>query len=158
MPHAACVPQLFLLIAGARTSESDELVRLAEELAPGRVKILLDLDREEMPLLYRCMDVFAHASLFEMMHIAILEAMATGLPCVVNKHPNLEWMIGDGGVSIDMSAQGALANTLGEFTTEGSEAQRRALEERARKRAETAFSEEAVIPQILEMYEEVMQA
>jgi glycosyltransferase involved in cell wall biosynthesis len=50
-----------------------------------------------MPDLYRCMDVFVLTSLFEMMPIALLEALASGLPCLVNRHPVLEWMVGTGG-------------------------------------------------------------
>jgi len=84
----------FLIIAGAKTGESEELMELAESLLPGRYKILLDCARDQMPDLYRAMDVFVLPSLFEMMPIAVLEAMASGLPCVVNRHPVLEWMVG----------------------------------------------------------------
>lgn len=88
---------LFLLIAGARTNETPELQRMAETMMPGRHRILVDCSREQMPDLYRAMDVFVLSSLFEMMPIALLEAMASGLPCLVNRHPVLEWMIGAGG-------------------------------------------------------------
>lgn len=84
----------FLLIAGANTAETAELIALAESLIPGRYKIVTDIGRAQMPDLYRAMDMFVLTSLFEMMPIALLEALATGLPCVVNKHPVLEWMIG----------------------------------------------------------------
>jgi len=84
----------FLLIAGAKTDETDELIALAEALIPGRYKIVTDCSRAQMPDLYRVMDVFVLASLFEMMPIALLEALASGLPCLVNKHPVLEWMTG----------------------------------------------------------------
>jgi len=84
----------FLLIAGAKTSETLELVALAESLIPGRYKIMTDCDRARMPDLYHVMDVFVLTSLFEMMPIALLEALASGLPCLVNRHPVLEWMVG----------------------------------------------------------------
>jgi len=87
-------PLPFLLIAGAKTDETDELRALAESLIPGRYKILTDCSRAQMPDLLRAMDVFVLASLFEMMPIALLEALASGLPCVVNQHPVLEWMTG----------------------------------------------------------------
>ena len=83
-----------LLIAGARTDESDELIQLANELVPGRVKTLLDLPHNEMPDVYGAMDVFVIASLFEMMSIAIAEAMASGLPVLFHSHPVLEWVVG----------------------------------------------------------------
>ena len=84
----------FLLIAGAKTSETAELLALAESLIPGRYKIVTDCSRSQMPDIYRAMDVFVLPSLFEMMPIALLEALASGVPCLVNKHPVLEWMIG----------------------------------------------------------------
>lgn len=87
----------YLLIAGAKTGETAELLVLAESLIPGRYKILTDCTRGQMPDLYRAMDVFVLASLFEMMPIALLEALASGLPCLVNQHPVLEWMIGADG-------------------------------------------------------------
>ena len=88
--------------------------------------------------------------------------MATGLPCIVNKHPNLEWMIGEGGASIDMSKEGELATILEKLhSQEGREgAERRESLTRmggtARRRAEETFSEEAVVPQIIQMYREVL--
>jgi glycosyltransferase involved in cell wall biosynthesis len=88
-------PPPFLLIAGARTGESPELQEMAERLLPGRHCLLLDCPREQMPDVYRAMDVFVLPSLFEMMPIALLEAMASGLPCLVNRHPVLEWMVGE---------------------------------------------------------------
>jgi hypothetical protein len=95
----------FLLIAGARTDETAELLALAESLIPGRYKILTDCPRDQMPDLYRAMDVFVLPSLFEMMPIALLEALASGLPCVVNHHPVLEWMIGAEGADQLLSCQ-----------------------------------------------------
>lgn len=84
----------YLLIAGAKTGETDELITLAESLIPGRYKILTDLGRDRMPDLYRAMDVFVLTSLFEMMPIALLEALASGLPAITNDHPVLTWMTG----------------------------------------------------------------
>lgn len=88
---------VFLLIAGATTDETDQVERLAAESLPGRSRIMRDVPRSEMPDLYRCMDVFVLPSLFEMMPIAVLEATASGIPVLVHTHPNLAWMIGEGG-------------------------------------------------------------
>lgn len=141
-----------LLIAGSRTEESEEMVRLAEEVAPGRITIRFDLPRADMPLLYRALDVFALTSLFEMMPIAVLEAMASGLPVLANKHPVLEWMVGDGGSCIDMAAEGALAAEIGVYAA--NEALRRERGAAARERAEEMFSKEVVVRQMIAMYEE----
>ena len=112
IPKPSCIscPSMlnpYLLIAGARTDETAELIALAESLIPGRYKIVTDLRRSQMPDLLRSMDVFVLTSLFEMMPIALLEALASGLPCVVNAHPVLEWMTGAGEKNSEQKSQRA---------------------------------------------------
>ena len=85
-----------LLIAGAGTPQSGELVSMADKLAPGGIKFCFDLPRERMPDLYRTLDVFVLSSVFEMMPIAVLESLASGIPVVANRIPQLEWMVGEG--------------------------------------------------------------
>lgn len=159
----------FLLVAGAATDESAALVAAAEAQLPGRHRILLDCPRPQMPDLYRAMDVFVLPSLFEMMPIALLEAMASGLPCLVNRHPVLQWMIGEAtrstlasteepaapaaGMAIDMAAPGALAQALAGLSPEwmaihGAAALGRAL---------NVFSTGVVIDQYIAYYRQVME-
>ncbi len=173
---AACRPPVvpFLLLAGARTGQSDELAQLAAQLLPDRHRFILDCPREQMPGLYRAMDVFALPSLFEMMPIALLEAMASGVPCMVNRHPVLEWMIGKGeaqaeargehgegtkavadfpaGFAIDMGCRGALCEALTALAPEWMAGHGAG----ARQRAESVFSREKVIGQYAAYYRQVM--
>jgi glycosyltransferase involved in cell wall biosynthesis len=83
-------------VAGARTAESEALVRMGRDLCGDRARFFLDLPRDRMPDFYRALDVFVLVSLFEMMPIAVLEALASGLPVIANRHPVLEWMTGAG--------------------------------------------------------------
>jgi glycosyltransferase involved in cell wall biosynthesis len=55
-------------------------------------------------------DLFVLCSLKEMMPIALLEALATGLPALVSQHPVVSWMKGDGGAAIDMRQKGSVGN------------------------------------------------
>jgi glycosyltransferase involved in cell wall biosynthesis len=89
--------RLFLLAAGAATADTPALQAQAARELGGRACLLSDVTRERMASLYRCMDVFVLPSLFEMMPIAVLEAMASGVPVIANRHPVLEWMVGDAG-------------------------------------------------------------
>ncbi len=143
-PHPSPLPSrerelgrgLFLLLAGARTAETHELIALAEELIPGRYKILLDCPRDRMPDLYRAMDVFVLPSLFEMMPIALLEALASGVPCVVNHHPVLEWMVGSGGEKQGEEVRGQRAEVRGkksEVRSQKSEVRSQKSEVRSQK-------------------------
>ncbi len=141
-----------LVIAGARQADTPELQRLVEDRCPGRAHFLLDLPRERMPDLYRAMDVFALTSLFEMMPIAVLEALASGLPVICNDHPVLAWMTGEGGIRGDMRAAGALVSFMQSVTADSG---RCATGHAARVRAETLFSPDAVVGQYVEYYRRV---
>jgi len=142
-----------LLLAGAREEDSAELVALAQSLAGNRISVLLDRRRDEMPALFRACDVFVLASLFEMMPISVLEALASGLPIVAHAHPVLAWMIGDGGATLDMREPGSLANALPRFVQPEWRATKGAA---ARARAVDTFSVESVIGQYMDYYHRVM--
>ena len=142
----------WLLVAGARTEQSDSIVDLPESMGNGQSRILFDLPREAMPAFFRTLDVFVLSSLFEMMPIAVLEALATGLPVVAHRHPVFEWLVGDGGELIDMAQEGALAAFLAGVTSEWIAEKGRA----ARERAEQMFSKPAVIRDYVAYYRRVM--
>lgn len=153
-PH----PSSFLLIAGSRQNDTDELVAMARNLAGDRIKILTDVPREDMPDLYRCMDMFVLTSLFEMMPIAVLEALASGLAIITNDHPVPRWMIGmdggnkAGGKVINMGCVGELADCLAEVSCQWV-AEHGAV---ARTRAQAVYATDVVIGEYMDYYEQVM--
>jgi glycosyltransferase involved in cell wall biosynthesis len=100
-------------------------------------------------------DVFTLASLHEMMPIAVLEALAAGLPVACNDDPTLRWMVGDAGPIGDISQPGSLA---AQFTTLADAELRAQMSLAARSRAEGSFSEDVVLDQILAMYRQIMEA
>ncbi len=143
----------YLVIAGSHQNDTEELQALAEELCPGKVKFLINHPHEQMPNLLRCYDVFVLTSLFEMMPIALLEAIATGLPVLTNNHPVLEWMGGPGGVRPDMGQDGALAKVLADLTPE----RVATLGQAARDHALRNFSVDAVMQQYVEYYQRILK-
>ena len=148
-------PSPYLVIAGSEQNDTAELRTLATRLCPERIKFCVNTPQEKMPELLRCYDVFVLTSLFEMMPIAVLEAIATGLPVVLNKHPVLEWMGGSGGLFIDMGVSGALAATLLESRPQDSPLE---LGRQARQHALTEFSADAVLAKYLDYYQQVIAA
>jgi glycosyltransferase involved in cell wall biosynthesis len=56
---------------------------------------------EDLPALYRGAEVFAYPSRFEGFGIPVIEAMASGVPCVVSSHPSLDEASGDAAVRAD---------------------------------------------------------
>src|SRR5262249_28179081 len=103
---------VWLVVAGGTSGETDELVAQGKALLGDRVRFLVNFPRQRMAELYRSADAFALGSLREMMPLALLEATATGLPCLVNAHPVLEWIVGPGGDVIDMATPGVLASAF----------------------------------------------
>ena len=55
----------FLVVAGARESDTDAVIALGRELLGERVLFLVDVPRTEMPQLYCAADLFVLSSLFE---------------------------------------------------------------------------------------------
>ena len=147
---------VWLVIAGGWESETDELVAEGKRLLGDRVRFLVRFPRERMPDLYRIANVFVLCSLFEMMPIALIEATATALPCVVHRHPILEWMTGPGGKAIDMGASGELATELGGLCSEPAQLNR--LGSSARQHCLDHFSRERVVEMILAYYQDVVRS
>jgi glycosyltransferase involved in cell wall biosynthesis len=143
-----------LVVAGAREPDTDAVVALGRELLGDRVRFLEGVGRDRMPLLYRSADIFALASLHEMMPIALLEALASGLPIACNRTPTLQWMAGPEIPLVDISGAGALSDQL-IYLAHPSRVT--ALSLAARRHAETTFSEQVVVNQLLEMYSQVME-
>jgi glycosyltransferase involved in cell wall biosynthesis len=142
----------YLLIAGARHADTAALQKMADDMAPGRVKIMTNVPRADMPDVYRAMDICVLCSLFEMMPISILEALACGVPMLVNRHPVLEWMVGPGGACVDMTRRTVLADFLAGMPAEWPPAKGRM----ARQHAVDVFSKDAVIGQYIEYYRRVL--
>ncbi len=142
-----------LVVAGAREPETEGVIALGREILGDRVRFLEGIGRERMPSLYRTADLFALASIHEMMPIALLEALASGLPIACNRTPTLQWMVGPEIPLADISHPGALADQL---TFMANPERMSALSLAARRHAETTFSEPVVVKQVLEMYSHVL--
>lgn len=144
-------PRPTLVVAGGRGPDTDELVAQGNKRLGKNVRFLIDFPRHRIAEVYRAADVFALCSLFEMMPISVLEATASGLPCLVHRHPILEWMVGPGGKPLDLNTPGALADGLREILTEPD--LRRRLGLRGRDHCVAGFSRDRVVDQILDYYE-----
>jgi len=169
----------FLVLAGASTSETPDIRALAG--ADPRIRILTDYPHGQIADLLRMADVMVLGSLFEMMPIAVLEGLASGLPVITHCHPVMMWMTGAegarpqtpdhrlqtqemssgnvvcptcGGLGIDMGRDGVLADALAGLTPAWIEEHGR----NARQRALKMFSSQAVIRQYAEYYRNVLRA
>ncbi len=99
-------PEIMLIVAGATTPETPQVEHAIRQHLGDDGRILKDIPRQNMPDLYRAADLFAHTALTEMLAIVLLEAGATGLALCGHKFPVIEWVIGTGGVCLDMEVAG----------------------------------------------------
>jgi glycosyltransferase involved in cell wall biosynthesis len=139
-----------LLLAGQAAPED---VRRVEDLCRplgARVHLRPNTPPEKMPDLYRAADAFAHASLREPFGIVFIEALATGIPVVGHRFPVTEWIIGDGGTTVDMTSPGELARVLDRWRREPS--LRRDFGAVARSRAISTFTAEQIVPLYRQLY------
>jgi glycosyltransferase involved in cell wall biosynthesis len=148
----AGVPLLLLLVGGG--NDAAELRRLLQASGPDEVRWIdrFIMDRAELLAYLAAADVSTLPSRREGFPVAVLEAMACGLPVVaaeVNGIPEiLEGGEASGGVVVPPGDAGALAAALGRLVDD--ERLRRELGARARGRVEQRFSLEVVGRQLRE--------
>ena len=145
---------VYLVIAGGREPDTDELVQKAKHKLGDRVRFLIDHPRDQMPDLYRMADLFIHGSLFEMFGTVLVEASATGIPCIVHHHPVMKWVVGPGGLALDLSVPGNLATAMIELLDDKTLCDQMGVA--ARQHCCDQFSEEVVVDQILDYYHRVV--
>jgi len=141
-------------IAGSRHRDSAEIETLGGKLLGDRFSVFYDVPREKMADFCRAADVFVLCSPRESFGLVLVEAMACGIPVVSHSFPIMDWVVGDGGAVVDMTRPGALAAVLSEYV-ENAEL-RGVHASAALHRARATFSHDAVVPQIIEMYGDVL--
>ncbi len=147
-------PPPILVVAGGWESDTDGLIAEGTAALGDQVRFLIRFPRQRMPDLYRIADLFVLCSLSEMSPLSLVEAGASGLPCLVNQNPVLEWMTGPGGIPIDMTARGALASSIRDLLEDG--IRRNSLGQLAREHCLTLFRRDRVVDSILDFYHSVL--
>lgn len=134
----AAAPAALLLHAGG-DEEGSEGVRLAVQQSLGaRAHLVGRVPRERVHRLYQAADVYSLGSLAEPFSIAILEALASGLPVVHHRDAVMTWQTGDGGMAVSMEDVGAAARAF--VTLSADPARRHAVSLAARALAESRYA------------------
>lgn len=139
---------LQLLLVGTGASAGQLRARLA---APAfrNVRWIDDyvLDRDRLRRCLAAADVYAFSSRHEGFPVALVEAMAMGLPAAATAAPGVPDILGDeAGLIVPVGAAAALAEALGRLMDHPAEGQ--AMGRRARQRAERHFGLDAVGEQL----------
>jgi glycosyltransferase involved in cell wall biosynthesis len=152
---AAKHAQLRMVIAGGGPLDG-ELRELATQLGVADRVCLLGEQRDVWPVL-RCLDAFVIASKFEPYGVAILEAMAAGLPIIATDVDELPAILDHGraGLLVPAERPALLAAALERIATDGE--LRARLAQDARALARERYSLPAVLTAYQGLYEDVMR-
>jgi glycosyltransferase involved in cell wall biosynthesis len=92
LPHS-------LVLTGERTWMYGEVGKAIEAAGLGeRLRFTGYVDSSELPALIQAADVFAYVSLYEGFGLPVLEALASGTPCVASTDPAISEVAGDAAV------------------------------------------------------------
>jgi glycosyltransferase involved in cell wall biosynthesis len=151
---AARVPDAVFVLAGDGP-ERESLEALAQQLGVSdRVRFLGR--REDVPELLAACDVFALPSLYEGSSLAVLEAMAAGIPIVSSAIGGTDELIENGrsGLLAPPGDAEALAAALRRAL--GEPALRKEMATRARERIESGLRREQVASRVMDVYGELV--
>lgn len=149
------------LIVGEDTSRGGEyrahVSRLAEELKLGaRVRFLGRLDEEEMPRLLSSLDLFVSASRSEAFGMAMVEALACGVPVVATATEGAREIVEDGatGLLVPLGDVRALAAAVASMLEDGP--RRRLFGARASEAARARFDLARMVEATERVYAEAL--
>jgi glycosyltransferase involved in cell wall biosynthesis len=136
-----------------RVAEVVESLRLS-----GRVRFLGRLDEEEMPRLFASLDLLVSASRSEAFGLAMVEALACGVPVVATATEGAREVVEDGadGLLVPVGDVNALAEAV--VSLLGDESRRRAFGERASDAARGRFDIARTIEATERVYAEAVAA
>jgi len=143
----------FLLAGRDVTEEHWQLPTLRDETGrPDRVT--LAGPREDIPRLMAAFDISTSSSLGEAFPLAVIEAMACGVPCVATDVGDCALMIGDTGIVVPPSDADALAEAWGRLLVMPSD-ERHTLGAGARERVLENYTIESFAERMWGLYREL---
>ena len=108
--EAALLPDDWTLVICGSLDEP-AILQDARKALGDRV-VHVEVAHDEMPLVYATADVVAHAAVEEGFGIVLLEAMRSSVGVFTHQRKLFQWILEDGGVQVDMTVRGALAEQI----------------------------------------------
>jgi 1,2-diacylglycerol 3-alpha-glucosyltransferase len=108
-------PRPYLVMLGHMDANSPAIIDLATQKLGKDGFIARSVPYERVANYYRSADVFVLGSLKEGFGRVYLEAMIHGLPCIVNDHPVMRYVLAEQGIFADLSKPGAMSTALADL-------------------------------------------
>ncbi|MEH1836074.1 MAG: glycosyltransferase family 4 protein [Nostoc sp.] len=105
-------PRPYLVMLGYMDANSPPIIDLASQKLGKDGFTARSVPYEQVAKYYQAADIFVLGSLKEGFGRVYLEAMIHGLPCIVNDHPVMRYVLGEQGVFADFSKPGAMSTAL----------------------------------------------
>jgi glycosyltransferase involved in cell wall biosynthesis len=140
----------FLLLLGEPDDETPALRAFAEDLLGNAGFAMRTIPPSQVTDLCRASDIFVLASFHESFGRALVEASATGIPCLVHGYPITEFVLGPNAYAGDLSGEGALARMITGLTEDDFTADRAATRHAY---AYEMFSWDRLTPGYLELFQ-----
>ncbi len=139
-------------IAGSGASlDNPEVKALFEQYQLDAQKVHLLDQVADMPAFYQSVDAFLMTSITEGFPNVLVEAMASGLPCISTDVGDAKYIVDQLGAIVPPRDPEALANAILDYV-HSSQAEKLQLKQASRARVEQHFSIESVSQQYLEMW------
>jgi glycosyltransferase involved in cell wall biosynthesis len=152
---AAKSSQRLLLVGNASETDRVAVESRANEKLRGRFEIKTGISYTQMPGIYQSADLFVHAATREPFGLVLIEAMASGLPVLGHSFEVTKWIVGEGGIILDMTRVGELAREIDRFFQ--NETLRTELAAKAVARARAVFDKNVILPMYHAWYNELAQ-
>lgn len=149
-------PDASLVFAGTGPMEGEIAARIAARGLEGRVRLLGHLKDRELKDLYSRAWVAAFPSSYEPFGIVALEAMATGVPCIVGNTGGLREVVtsGETGLVVEPNNPLVLADAISRLISNQDWAE--AMAARARRVALSEYSWSDIAGKTVAVYDEVL--
>lgn len=150
-------PDAHLAFAGSGPLEGEMSSRIAERGLEGRVRLAGHLNDRELKDLYSKAWVAAFPSSYEPFGIVALEAMATGVPCIVGNTGGLREVVsaGETGLVVEPNNPIVLADAIARLISNPDRAE--AMAARAKRVALSEYSWSDIAGKTVAVYDEVLR-
>ncbi len=142
---------IFKIAGGGASLDNPEVKTLFEQYQLDTKKVHLLDQISDMPAFYQSIDAFLMTSITEGFPNVLVEAMASGLPCISTDVGDAKYIVQDLGSIVPPRNAQALANAILTYTQK-SEAEKQVLKQASRERVEQNFSIATVSRQYMQVW------